>query len=290
VLGFDYGYSLDCPEGLVIWEAQFGDFVNAAQVIIDQFITSAEDKWNRLSGMVMLLPHAFEGMGPEHSSARLERFLQLAAEDNVQIASPTTPAQYFHILRRQVLRRWRKPLILMTPKSLLRRKEAVSTLEELETGRFNRVLADERLARPERISRVLLCNGKVAYDLEAERAKRDRDDVAIIRVEELYPLPTDELLEAVMPFSADTPISWVQEEPENMGAWSYMRMHLPGELYDRFSVSRVCRPESASPATGSASSHRLEQETLMGQAFDQTSDDGTLRASAGSQTKTHETS
>jgi 2-oxoglutarate dehydrogenase E1 component len=290
VLGFDYGYSLDCPEGLVIWEAQFGDFVNAAQVIIDQFITSAEDKWNRLSGMVMLLPHAFEGMGPEHSSARLERFLQLAAEDNVQIASPTTPAQYFHILRRQVLRRWRKPLILMTPKSLLRRKEAVSTLEELETGRFNRVLADERLARPERISRVLLCNGKVAYDLEAERAKRDRDDVAIIRVEELYPLPTDELLEAVMPFSADTPIIWVQEEPENMGAWSYMRMHLPGELYDRFSVSRVCRPESASPATGSASSHRLEQETLMGQAFDQTSDDGTLRASAGSQTKTHETS
>ena len=286
VLGFDYGYSLDCPEGLVVWEAQFGDFVNAAQVIIDQFITSAEDKWNRLSGMVMLLPHGFEGMGPEHSSARLERFLQLAAEDNVQIASPTTPAQYFHILRRQVLRRWRKPLILMTPKSLLRHKLAVSRIHDLESGRFQRVIEDERSARPERISRVLLCNGKVAYDLEAERERRGRDDVAIIRLEELYPLPTEDLLKAVMPFSADTPVVWVQEEPENMGAWSYMRMHLPGDLYDRFSVSRICRPESASPATGSASSHRLEQSTLMSQAFGEGSKDARQSASS----KAHETS
>ncbi len=191
-LGFEYGYSLDCPDGLVIWEAQFGDFVNAAQVIIDQFITSAEDKWRRLSGLVLLLPHGFEGMGPEHSSARLERFLALAAEDNIQIVQPTTPAQYFHLLRRQAIRKWRKPLIVFTPKSLLRHPKVVSTLEDCARGNFQRVLPDN--LKPQTVKRILLCTGKIFYELAAHREENKRDDVAIIRLEQLYPLRA-ELLE-----------------------------------------------------------------------------------------------
>lgn len=266
VLGFEYGYSLDCPEGLVAWEAQFGDFVNTAQVIIDQFIASAEDKWRRLSGLVMLLPHGFEGAGPEHSSARLERFLMLAAEDNMQIVNPTTPAQYYHLLRRQVVRRWRKPLVVMTPKSLLRHPRVLSELEEFTEGRFQRVLPDVTVDA-QNVKRILLCAGKVYYDLEKEREELGRNDVAIIRLEQLYPLSDEALQAALAPYADGTPAFWVQEEPENMGAWRYLRVTFGNALYDRLPFSGISRPASASPATGSASSHKLEQAELLKAAF-----------------------
>ena len=266
VLGFEYGYSLDCPDGLVMWEAQFGDFANAAQVIIDQFIASAEIKWRRLSGLVLLLPHGFEGMGPEHSSARLERFLALAAEHNMQIVNLTTPAQYFHCLRRQVLRKWRKPLVVMTPKSLLRHPQATSSLDELAGGSFARVIPDARPSPP-RTDGVFLCSGKIYYELAKERADRGRHDVAIVRVEQLYPLPMKLLRKALEPYAPGTPVYWVQEEPENMGAWRYMLTRFGGELFDRWPFSGVFRRASPSPATGSASAHRLEQKELLMQAF-----------------------
>ncbi len=267
VLGFDYGYSLDYPDGLVAWEAQYGDFVNAGQVIIDQFIASAEDKWRRLSGLVLLLPHGFEGSGPEHSSARLERFLTLAAEDNMQIANVTTPAQLFHLLRRQVLRKWRKPLVVMTPKSLLRHPRAVSSLAELSQGRFERVLADLQDEPAERVRRVLLCTGKLYYELEKAREDLGRSDVAILRLEQLYPLPEEALRNLLAPYPDGTPVFWVQEEPENMGAWRFLRVKLGGELFDRLPFTGISRPESASPATGSASSHKLEQQKILEEAF-----------------------
>ncbi len=191
VLGFEYGYSLDYPEALTLWEAQFGDFVNAAQVIIDQFITSAEEKWRRLSGLVLLLPHGFEGMGPEHSSARIERFLQLCSKDNLQVVYPTTPAQYFHCLRRQVLRKWRKPMVIMTPKSLLRHPGAVSNLDALADGEFETVIGD--LSARQDCQKILLCSGKVYYDLEKKRAEMKRDDIAIVRIEQFYPVPEERL-------------------------------------------------------------------------------------------------
>jgi 2-oxoglutarate dehydrogenase E1 component len=266
VLGFEYGYSLDCPDGLVIWEAQYGDFVNAAQVIIDQFIAGAEDKWRRLSGVVMLLPHGFEGAGPEHSSARLERFLQLAAEDNMQIANPTTPAQYFHLLRRQVVRRWRKPLVVMTPKSLLRHPRAVSELKEFEAGRFQRILPDQR-ANPDPPLRILLCSGKVYYDLEKAREDLGAATVAIVRIEQLYPLSDDALLRALEMYREGTPAVWVQEEPENMGAWPYLRARFGESILKRFPFSVISRPASASPATGSSASHKLEQQQLIADAI-----------------------
>jgi 2-oxoglutarate dehydrogenase E1 component len=266
VLGFDYGYSLDCPEGLVLWEAQFGDFVNAAQVIIDQFIASAETKWRRLSGLVMLLPHGFEGAGPEHSSARLERFLTLAADCNIQIANPTTPAQFFHLLRKQVLRPWRKPLIVMTPKSLLRSPQASSTLEELATGHFQRVIPDSQPNRPN-VEGVLLCSGKLYFELEKERKDLGRHDVAIVRMEEIYPLPMEQLKAAFAPYHDGTPVFWVQEEPENMGAWRFLLARLGQDLFDRLPFSGVCRRASSSPATGSHSSHKMEQKELLMQAF-----------------------
>jgi 2-oxoglutarate dehydrogenase E1 component len=267
VLGFEYGYSLDCPDGLVLWEAQFGDFCNVAQVIIDQFIASAEDKWRRLSGLVLLLPHGFEGQGPEHSSARLERFLQLAAEDNLQIVYPTTPAQYFHCLRLQALRRWRKPLVMMTPKSLLRHPKATSSMRELEEGRFEPVLANARREPHGAISRILLCSGKVYYELEQAREEQHRDDVVIVRLEQLYPLPWDRLQDVLEGHEEGTPVVWVQEEPENMGAWRYLRVLFGETLMGRFPFSGVYRPPSASPATGSASSHKLEQKMLLTAAF-----------------------
>jgi|KBSSwiStaDraftv2_1062776.scaffolds.fasta_scaffold05240_5 2-oxoglutarate dehydrogenase E1 component len=266
VLGFEYGYSLDCPDGLVMWEAQYGDFCNAAQVIIDQFITSAEDKWRRLSGMVMLLPHGFEGAGPEHSSARLERFLQLAAEDNIQVTNPTTPAQYFHLLRRQIMRRWRKPLIIMTPKSLLRHPRSVSELREFEAGRFQRILRDQRTDR-DQTDRILLCCGKVYYDLEKAREELRSEAIAIVRLEQLYPLADDVLLRALERYRDGTPAVWVQEEPQNMGAWPYLRARFGETLLKRFPLSVVSRPASASPATGSSASHKLEQQQVIADAF-----------------------
>ena len=260
VLGFDYGYSLDYPDALVVWEAQFGDFANAAQVVIDQFIAAAEDKWLRLSGLVMMLPHGFEGQGPEHSSARLERFLNLSAEDNWQITYPTTPAQLFHLLRRQVLRPWRKPLVIMTPKSLLRHKAAVSALPELSGGAFQRVIADAAHP-PATASRALLCSGKVYYDLLAAREAR-QSDAAIVRLELLYPFPAEELRAAL---AGAKKVVFVQEEPWNMGAQYYLRPRLEAAL--GVPVTYVTRPESASPATGSAASHKVEQALLMEQAF-----------------------
>ncbi len=267
VVGFEYGYSLDCPDGLVLWEAQFGDFVNAAQVVIDQFIVSAEDKWNRLSGLTLLLPHGFEGQGPEHSSARLERFLLLAAKDNIQVVQPTTPSQLFHCLRRQVLRVWRKPLVVMTPKSLLRHPGCVSSLEDLAGGEFCRVIPDTSGVDPAEIRRVLLCSGKVAYELEKRRQELGRRDVAIVRLEQLYPLPRRPLEQALEGCAAGTPVVWVQEEPENMGAWRFLRIHFGEKLFERLPFSGVCRQSAASPATGSKKSHDLEQNELLTAAF-----------------------
>ena len=267
VLGFEYGYSLDTPDGLVLWEAQFGDFVNSAQVIIDQFLASAEDKWKRLSGLVLLLPHGFEGQGPEHSSARLERFLQLCAEDNLQVAYPTTPAQYIHLLRRQSVRPLRKPLIVMTPKSLLRHPRAVSDLGDVTEGRFRRVLPDETVD-PAGVRRVLLTSGKMYYDLALAREEKERDDVAIVRLEQLYPLRMSAIEGALAAYPAAAPVVWVQEEPENMGALRFLRVQWGDRLFGR-SVRYVSRRASASPATGSGAAHRLEQAELVRDAFDE---------------------
>ncbi len=267
VLGFEYGYSLDRPDKLVVWEAQFGDFVNAAQVIIDQFIASAEDKWWRLSGLVLLLPHGFEGQGPEHSSARIERFLQLSAEDNMQVCNLTTPAQLFHALRRQVNRPWRKPLVVFSPKSLLRHPQAVSTLDELASGSFQRVIPDSGSGvDPAKVKRILLCSGKVYYDLAAERAKRKVTDIAIVRMEQLYPL-SPALGAVLAPYKEGTPVVWVQEEPRNMGAWYFLNAHRTELLAGRHPLSLVSRAESASPATGSKAAHDLEQKMLLDEAF-----------------------
>lgn len=262
VLGYEYGYSLDCPNGLVVWEAQFGDFANAAQVIIDQFIVSAEDKWKRLSGLVLLLPHGFEGQGPEHSSARIERWLNLVAEDNVQVCQPSTPAQYFHLLRRQVLRPWRKPLVVFTPKSLLRHPQCVSTLTDLEAGGFQRVLPDPQadLASAERL---LLCSGKVYYDLLERREKLGREDIPIVRLEQYYPLPDETLAAALKGYPEGREIVWVQDEPRNMGAWGFLRLRYGEQLLGRWPLSVVSRKESASPATGSHSRHAMEQNELL---------------------------
>jgi 2-oxoglutarate dehydrogenase E1 component len=265
VLGFEYGYSLDQPDGLVIWEAQFGDFVNGAQVIIDQFIASAEDKWLRLSGLCLLLPHGYEGAGPEHSSARVERFLQISASDNMQVVNCTTPAQLFHCLRRQVLRPWRKPLVVFTPKSLLRHKAAVSTVDDLAKGSFQRVILDTE-TDPKDVKRVLLCTGKVYYELAEAREKQGRKDVAIIRLEQLYPL-NDALVNALAPYKEGTPLVWVQEEPRNMGAWYFMNANLRQHIGDRLPLSAVGRPAAASPATGSHASHVFEQQRLIEEAF-----------------------
>ena len=272
VLGFEYGYSLDCPDGLVVWEAQFGDFVNAAQVVIDQFMASAEDKWHRLSGITLLLPHGFEGQGPEHSSARVERWLTLAAEDNFQLVYPTTPAQYFQVLRRQVLRPIRKPLIVLTPKSLLRNPTVVSDLDALASGTFHRVIPEARVAGA--VERVLLCSGKIYYDLEQYGREHGRDDVAIVRLEQLYPTPLETLRTTLADVADGTDVIWVQEEPRNMGAWPYLSTLLGESLFDRLPLTSIARAASASTATGSASSHRIEQQELITHAFEGESDAG----------------
>jgi 2-oxoglutarate dehydrogenase E1 component len=266
VLGYEYGYSLDWPDALVLWEAQFGDFVNAAQVIIDQFISSAEDKWKRLSGLVMLLPHGFEGQGPEHSSARIERFLMLAAEDNMQICQPTTPANFFHLLRRQVLRPWRKPLIVFTPKSLLRHPAAVSQISDFESGTFQRIIGDERESQ-KNTKKIFLCSGKIYYELLRQRAERKRDDVAILRFEQIFPLRPEQLAAHLDQYPDGTPVVWVQDEPENMGPWRFILATWGTQLLGKFPLTVASRPASASPATGSAHTHRLEEQRLMDEAF-----------------------
>ncbi len=273
VLGFEYGYSLDCPEGLVAWEAQFGDFHNCAQAIIDQFIISAEDKWDRLSAITLLLPHGYEGQGPEHSSARIERWLTMGAQENIQVCIPSTPAQMYHLLRRQVLRKWHKPLIIMTPKSLLRHPDVVSPMEDLATGRFQRVIPDARFSgapagrKPKKVERVLMCAGKIYYDLTKRRDDLKRDDVAIVRMEQLYPLPHAQLKEALSVYPDNTPVFWVQEEPRNMGAWIYLRANLGFILFSRLPFMGFHRPPSASPATGSPARHKAEQELILQAAF-----------------------
>jgi len=265
-LGFEYGYSLDCPDCLVVWEAQFGDFVNGAQVIIDQFIVAAERKWRRLSGITLLLPHSYEGQGPEHSSARLERFLQLCGDDNIQVCYPTTPAQMFHVLRRQMVRPARKPLVVMSPKSLLRRPEAVSPLEDLASGRFQRVLPDQANLDGAKVDRVLLCTGKVYFDLAAERARRVEERVAIVRLEQLYPFPREELAAELGRFPSARELVWVQEEPKNMGAWQFV-FPLLQEMASSRALSFVGRDAAASPATGFHEAHELEQHRIVEDAL-----------------------
>jgi 2-oxoglutarate dehydrogenase E1 component len=258
-LGFEYGFSRDFPEALVLWEAQFGDFANGAQIIIDQFLAAGEAKWGLLSGLVMLLPHGYEGQGPEHSSARMERYLQLAAQENIQIAQPSTAAQYFHLLRRQALRQWRKPLIVFTPKSMLRHPDAMSPVADLGRASFLNVLPDNEVSNPRRI---LVCTGKIGHNLRVERAKRKLTDVAIVFVEQLYPWPKAELEAALDAHPSAEEIVWVQEEPANMGAYSYVRPLLD-QLASNRAVLKVTRTASASPATGSAKAHELEEKTLI---------------------------
>ena len=268
VMGFEYGYSRDYPEALVLWEAQFGDFANVAQAVIDQFVCAGEDKWNLLSGLVLLLPHGYEGQGPEHSSARIERFLQLAARDNIQICQPSNAAQYFHLLRRQALRKWRKPLIVFTPKSMLRHPDALSPLEDLTHQQFLPVLPDTEVKDAKRI---LLCTGKIGHELRTERRKRREKDeneanTAIVFLEQMYPFPEAELAAEFEHHSSARDIVWVQEEPANMGALSYMLPRLRHIANDR-PVHSVKRSAAASPATGSAKAHEVEQKTLLTLAF-----------------------
>jgi 2-oxoglutarate dehydrogenase E1 component len=258
-LGFEYGFSRDFPEALVLWEAQFGDFANGAQIIIDQFLSAGEAKWGLLSGLVMLLPHGYEGQGPEHSSARVERYLQLAAQDNIQIAQPSTAAQYFHLLRRQALRKWRKPLIVFTPKSMLRHADALSPIADFALPAFQNVLPDTSVSNPRRI---LVCTGKIGHNLRVERQKRNLTDVAIVFVEQLYPWPEAELQAALDAHPSATEIVWVQEEPANMGAYTYVQPLLKRLAGDR-ALLKVTRTASASPATGSAKAHELEEKTLI---------------------------
>ncbi|HTJ43308.1 MAG TPA: 2-oxoglutarate dehydrogenase E1 component [Kofleriaceae bacterium] len=268
VLGFEFGYSLDYPDALVMWEAQFGDFANGAQVIIDQFIVASEDKWNRLSGLVLLLPHGFEGQGPEHSSARLERFLQSAAEDCMQVCQPTTPAQMFHLLRRQVLRPWRKPMIVMTPKSLLRLPAAASSIDELTTGTFQRVIPDAT-ADAAKVKRAVYCTGKIYYELVEERKQRNDDTTAIVRLEQLYPWYPERAAAAIAMYPHVQDVVFVQDEPANMGAATFITPRLRAALRERsLHVRCVSRDESASPATGSHKAHVLEHQRLMRQTFE----------------------
>ncbi|MBC7167971.1 MAG: 2-oxoglutarate dehydrogenase E1 component, partial [Phenylobacterium sp.] len=280
VLGFEYGFSLADPRTLTLWEAQFGDFTNGAQVVIDQFISSGERKWLRMSGLVMLLPHGYEGQGPEHSSARLERFLQSCAEDKMQVANCTTPANYFHILRRQLLREFRKPLVLMTPKSLLRHKKAVSRLTDLSEGSsFHRVLLDDaergehttvELKGDDKIRRVILCSGKVYYDLLDAREEKGVDDVYILRLEQFYPWPVKSLSNELKRFK-NAELVWCQEEPKNMGGWTFVDPWLELTL-ERLDVKAkraryVGRPASASTAAGLMSRHLAELKAFLQDAF-----------------------
>ncbi len=267
VLAYEYGYATADPDALVLWEAQFGDFANNAQVVIDQFISSGEQKWNRLCGLVMLLPHGYEGMGPEHSSARLERYLQLCAQQNMQVCVPTTPAQVFHMLRRQMLRPARKPLIVMTPKSLLRHKLAVSTLSELSEGGFQLVIPEVDAIKPNEVRRVVLCSGKVYYDLLQMRRDKKLTDVAIVRIEQQYPFPRDELSEVLTQYNKAHDVIWCQEEPQNQGAWYQISHHLIASLAKHQHLNYAGRSASAAPACGYPKQHLAEQQALVEEAL-----------------------
>src|SRR5690606_5559168 len=267
VLGFEYGYSTTSPDCLVIWEAQFGDFANGAQVLIDQFISSGEAKWGRLSGLTLFLPHGHEGQGPEHSSARLERFLQLCAEHNMQVCVPSTPAQMFHLLRRQMLRRVRKPLIVLTPKSLLRHRLSVSSLEELARGRFQPLIGEADPIDPKNVQRIVFCSGKVYYDLLETRRAEKLDRVAIVRIEELYPFPVEEYARTIGRYPNATEIVWCQEEPQNQGAWYQIRHRLQEPLTDKHQLFYAGRPGAAAPASGIHALHVRQQQALVSAAL-----------------------
>ena len=263
VLGFDYGYSLEAPASLVMWEAQFGDFANGAQIIIDQFLASAESKWGQTSGLVMLLPHGYEGQGPEHSSARLERFLQLCAENNLQVVQPSTPAQLFHALRRQVKTEHLKPLVVMTPKSLLRHKACVSALQDFTQGNFRACLPDPKA--PTKAERLILCSGKVYYDLDAERTQRQDTTTALVRLEQFYPFDAAALKQLHQALGQPQKVTWVQDEPMNMGGWSFVAPLIEEAL--KLRPVYAGRDAGASPAVGSNAVHKLEQADLLRQAF-----------------------
>ena len=267
VLGFEYGYATAEPNELVVWEAQFGDFANGAQVVIDQFIASGEAKWGRLCSLVMMLPHGYEGQGPEHSSARLERYLQLCAEYNIQVCVPSTPAQMFHLLRRQMIRPLRKPLIIMSPKSMLRRKESVSSLEDLANGSFITVIPETQKIDPKKVRRIIACCGKIYYDLLAYRLEHEIVDVAIIRVEQLYPFPHDDFQSEIERYDNATDILWCQEEPGNQGAWHRIQHYLLRHKRPNQALGYALRPSSASPAVGYLAKHNLQQSELMAAAF-----------------------
>jgi 2-oxoglutarate dehydrogenase E1 component len=267
VLGFEYGYATSDPMRLVVWEAQFGDFANGAQVVIDQFIASGEVKWGRICGLVLLLPHGYEGQGPEHSSARPERYLQLCAEHNMQVCVPSTPAQIYHLLRRQMLRVFRRPLIVMSPKSLLRHKEAVSTLDELALGRFQNVIGETEKLVAKNVKRVIACSGKVYYELAAYRREHKIADVAIIRFEQQYPFPHDDFKAALAKFPNAKEIVWCQEEPQNQGAWYQTAHYLRENMREGQKLYYAGRPASASPAGGYKARHDERQKALVEQAF-----------------------
>lgn len=267
VLGFEYGYSTAEPNTMVVWEAQFGDFANGAQVVIDQFISSGEVKWGRASGLVMMLPHGYEGQGPEHSSARIERFLQLCADNNIQVCQPTTPAQIFHLLRRQMIRLFRKPLVIFTPKSLLRHKEAISTLQDLSKGQFQTVIGDRGDLEADKVKRVILCSGRVYYDLIAARRERKETDTAIMRVEQLYPFPHKSLSAELKKFPKVTEVVWCQDEPQNQGPWFQIQHNILENMTDGQKLGYAGRPASASPAVGYYAKHVEQQKQMIDAAF-----------------------
>ena len=274
VLGFEYGYSRDYPETLVLWEAQFGDFANGAQIIIDQFVSSSEDKWGLLSGLVMLLPHGYEGQGPEHSSARVERYLQLAARDNMQICQPSTAAQYFHLLRRQALRNWRKPLVVFTPKAMLRHPDAMSPIDDFSRPHFLNVVPETEVQNPKRL---VFCTGKIGHELRVERAKRKDTSVGVVFIDQLYPWPEQEILAELNRHPHTQEIVWVQEEPANMGALTFVMPRLQKIVGDRRLLS-IKRSAAASPATGSAKAHQMEQDTIISFALGHSSESATVQS------------
>ena len=269
-VGFEYGYSVEAPEALVAWEAQFGDFANGAQIIIDNFMVAAEDKWGQFAGLTLLLPHGYEGQGPEHSSARFERFLSLSARGNLRVTIPSTSAQYFHLLRSQALSNPKRPLVVVTPKSMLRAHASRSTFAELESGSFQHVIDDASIEDPSTVHRIVLCSGKIAHEAWQRRSELEPDEasgVAIVRVEQLYPWPVSLLTAVFERYGDASEVVWLQEEPENMGAWSFVHARLHACLPERLRLRHVSRPESASPAIGSAALHQLEQADLLRRAI-----------------------
>ena len=267
MLGFEYGYAATEPNDLVIWEAQFGDFANGAQVVIDQFIASGEVKWGRMCGLVMMLPHGYEGQGPEHSSARIERYLQLCADYNMQICIPSTPSQMFHVLRRQMIRPYRKPLIVISPKSLLRHKESISSIDDLVDGEFQNIIPDDASTNPSKIKRVVFCSGKVYFELAALRKERQLDHVAIVRLEQIYPFPHDSFKAQIALYKGAKEMVWCQEEPGNQGAWHRIQHYIERHLLKGQKLSYALRASSASPAGGYSALHSKRQGAVLNAAL-----------------------